>query len=555
MYLNIDVNKVLRSKAPVKDDNMISVAESFKNAENIQTPANIINFMTSFKNSSKENILENLSSLCDINSDITFSYFSNVLEVAELPDSILNQYKSYINTLLESVDDTDHIDRLNQTIAKIDSVIETNNDIELIRDEMLMKLNVDRIKRSCVFESYLEDDLEVLIYNINTSPETISEYEKIIRKIKMSKTSEYFSSFPMLLVKNTELIRNLRIRVVGDVLELLTSMPLVISKKFTEQKVSPTIIKSYVKILDKQIALLYSDLKQNEPAKYQIYSIYVKNLIDSKRQLCNKYTLTNVKESITSLDNDGVDTVDEHIAEMQPDIISYNECVLEDIIAEMEDSLTKIIFDPGEEINEPELENFTRLCKTLEATSNAQKGAIRAGHKIGAATQKTVNKAKASATDAKRVTLPIKKAIEPVYNAINNTVNKLKEMDKKERTERIITGGFKLKLMNYIKKGIGLIALGGVSMAAAKAVGGAFFGPIVGIIISAIGILSAVAIDRNIDKKHRQNILIDLKNELKMVEEKIEDAKSDNERSKKYELMRIQQKLKKDIERIEYHLE
>ena len=41
---------------------------------------------------------------------------------------------------------------------------------------------------------------------------------------------------------------------------------------------------------------------------------------------------------------------------------------------------------------------------------------------------------------------------------------------------------------------------------------------------------------------------------LEIVNEKIEDAKSENDKKAKYELMRIRNKLVKDIERIEYNL-
>ena len=39
-----------------------------------------------------------------------------------------------------------------------------------------------------------------------------------------------------------------------------------------------------------------------------------------------------------------------------------------------------------------------------------------------------------------------------------------------------------------------------------------------------------------------------------MVEEKIEDSRGDEDKSKKYELMRIRAKLKKDIDRIQLGL-
>ena len=681
MYLNIDVKKILANKAPKVDPFM----ESLNLLKSNQTPTNIINFMSSYRSYPKETILENLSSLCDINSDITFSYVNNVLEVADLSDDILNNYKSHISSLLESSNNIDYSNRLEDTMSIIESNIRNNNDMELIKEEVLMNLAIDRIKKSCVFESYLEDDLEVLIYNINTSPETISEYEQLIRKIKVSKTSEYFASYPMLLVKNTDLIRNMDIRVTGDVLDLLTSMPTVIANKLSEAKLSDSVIKSYIKIFDKQIAIMYMELKNNEPSQYQLYSTYVRKLIDAKRVISEKsnkkvkieesYTdeileevrikwmnpITVMKQAnrvagkgamshyrrnyFTMLKNSMVDTrksyrglwpgllkmvdncktidevnylrrdlaipsfeklkqnqperraaIEEHeewlntvyrkalndkakelrekekaklkesylcenIAEMQPDIVMYDEGVVEDLIAEMEDSLADIIFDPGEELDDIKLENFAILCRTYEAVSRVQRTAIKAGHATGKAVQKGVNKMKDSQSNTKRAMLPVKKSLDPLINMFNNTINKIKEMDKKERTERIITGEFRLKLVGFIKKGIiGLGSLGlgvGTAKVVAKGAVNAILSPakLGGLIVIAIGILVGVAIDKKVDAKHRRRILNDLKSELEIVNEKIEDAKSENDKKAKYELMRIRNKLIKDIERIEYNLD
>ena len=129
-----------------------------------------------------------------------------------------------------------------------------------------------------------------------------------------------------------------------------------------------------------------------------------------------------------------------------------------------------------------------------------------------------------------------------------------------KRTERIITGEFRLKLIGFIKKsiiGLGSIGLGvGAAKVIAKGAVGVIMSPakLGGLVIVAIGILVGVAIDKKVDAKHRRQILNDLKSELEIVNEKIEDAKSENDRKAKYELMRIRNKLIKDIERIEYNL-
>ena len=69
-----------------------------------------------------------------------------------------------------------------------------------------------------------------------------------------------------------------------------------------------------------------------------------------------------------------------------------------------------------------------------------------------------------------------------------------------------------------------------------------------------IGWRVAIAIDKKIDEKYRRQILNDLELELKMVREKIDDAKSDGNKEAKYELMRIENKLEKDIDRIKFGL-
>lgn len=568
MYLNIDKQKVLNSKIPKIDP----LTESFNVALNEQTPLNIINFMSLYRQSSKDTILENLSNICDINSDITFAYFNHVLEVSDLSNTILTSYRDHLSQICIDNDDYQHVDRLHESIDKIDSIMENNNDINVIKEDVLMGLAIDRIKRSCVFESYLEDELEVLIYNMNTSPETITEYEKIIRKIKTSRTSEYFSSFPMLLVKNTEMIRSLNIQVSGDVLDLLTCMPLVIANKLVETEVSQSVLKSYIKIYEKQIATMYQALKNNEPSQYRLFSAYVRNLIEAKNKITTGILQPHIDRFVKQPKVLHESTnVDEGIADMCPDILMYDEAVVEDLIAELEDSIADIVFDPGEEIDEAKLENFASLCRTYEATTNVQKKMISAGHKAGKSTQKAVSNLKSNIANSNRAKLPIIKAMQPLANLITGTLEKIKKIDKKERAERIITGGFKGKLSNYIRKGIKLVILGvtaktvgktvtkataGATMkAAGKLIAGMTIGKFVGILLAAIGIYAAIAHEKKVDRKVRQEVLIDLKNELEIVNEKIKDAESDNARKDKYELMRIQQKLKKDIERIEYNLD
>jgi len=128
MYLNVDTKKILDSKTPKNSILM----EAHNIAKTTTIPKYVINFMSLYKTSSKDTILENLNTLWDINSDITFTYANNILECADIPESTLIDYKAKLSTLVESTEDESYIERLNNSISKIDSVVENINNMETI---------------------------------------------------------------------------------------------------------------------------------------------------------------------------------------------------------------------------------------------------------------------------------------------------------------------------------------------------------------------------------------------------------------------------------------
>lgn len=70
-----------------------------------------------------------------------------------------------------------------------------------------------------------------------------------------------------------------------------------------------------------------------------------------------------------------------------------------------------------------------------------------------------------------------------------------------------------------------------------------------------IGIVVRYAAKKQTTDSERKKILLELKGELEMIEEKIEDAKGDGNRKAKYELMRVRTELKNAIDRIQYGLD
>ena len=133
-----------------------------------------------------------------------------------------------------------------------------------------------------------------------------------------------------------------------------------------------------------------------------------------------------------------------------------------------------------------------------------------------------------------------------IADAITKKINDIAKAKKEDRREKIITGNTRVRLSGLLKKGIAILVGGAVTSA--------IFNPLMSAIITAIGIMGKMAFDKNRTEKEREMVKTDLETELKIVREKIEDAKGDNARKQKYELMRIEAKLEKEVNRVKYGL-
>jgi hypothetical protein len=194
----------------------------------------------------------------------------------------------------------------------------------------------------------------------------------------------------------------------------------------------------------------------------------------------------------------------------------------------------------SEEINMESFNNMIKIANsysiTMEAGTN-QSVARKIALKAEDASKAIAHGARNVGNSMKHVGVVTKRIPEHIDNLVNTTLDKIKKMDGEERRKRIIEGGLKLKLYKIIRNGI---LLGG-----AAAIHPA---------IAAIGFVASVAIDKNLDHKQRQQILHELENELIIVNEKIEDSRGDENKQKKYELMRIKNKLEDEITKIRYRL-
>jgi hypothetical protein len=243
--------------------------------------------------------------------------------------------------------------------------------------------------------------------------------------------------------------------------------------------------------------------------------------------------------------------VKENIGDMAPDII-YAEETLEELPVLKKKALNKFAYhftefamDDSDDISVESFNNmvsasieFDRLVEKeeilTEAVMDKARGAAIRGDELA---RKAANRLRRSGNDVKRVKNVAKRIPGHFDNLINSTFGEIKKMDENERRKRIIEGGFKVKLFKIIRNG--------VLLGAAWAVGPA---------VAAIAIIVHLLMDKRLDNRARQDLTDDLKDELRIVQEKIKDAEGKGDNRKKYQLMRIENALKRDVDKVQYRL-
>ena len=180
---------------------------------------------------------------------------------------------------------------------------------------------------------------------------------------------------------------------------------------------------------------------------------------------------------------------------------------------------------------------FEPLDMTLEAagrnmTRNAQKKLRKINNKVNGK-RNTVTKNLRRLDD---------KASDVVNRKLDGIINTGRDLAR----EKIVEGRPAVKISRFIRNGI--MALAGATGAAT------LLGPAAAAVIVAIGLYCKKNLTKKTEEREKKRILLDLETNLKLTREKIEDAKAENDRKKKYQLMRIEATLEKEITRIKYGL-
>ena len=177
---------------------------------------------------------------------------------------------------------------------------------------------------------------------------------------------------------------------------------------------------------------------------------------------------------------------------------------------------------------------------TLVVTEGIGAAAREASRKVANGTRGVLRKGK-NAADSVKAT--VKHATDPMVKFMEETRDKIKKADSAERREIILRGGSIQKVLRWLKRAIPIsvgLAVGQVIPIAA--------------VISAIAFIGWIATDKALDQRERQKILKELEDEIEMVNEKIDDARGDSNKQKKYELMRIRNKLNRTHDNIKFNL-
>lgn len=529
--MNIDRSKILAAKKKPVD----IIAESYNSLGNTPTVVECANFLQSFKSQPLNYISENFNMILTLPLDTT-NVAKSMLESYKFDENDLNRCKYIIESHIN--DDNDYVVDLNSLLSIIENKLSYMESMDYLLEETNFIFTSNEMKE--VFtEAYtgISAELDFLTRNVNSDPVVISDYEELVRRIKMDDSGKYFSEYPNILRSNTEFIKAHRQEPVTQVANLITDLPVIMANKMTSRKYSAKELIAFKNTLIVELQYLTKALGNSDFNKYRLTRMCIQKFNSAISVIDNALKSYKVIEGIV---------------DMQPDIIIEDKPASEIYGAQskLNLELSNIIFSE-KDITFKDIEKITRLENYINTNFEViEEDVVGKAAKVQSIVRKGTNKiSRPGGSKLKRGAVAIKKTTDPFFNMLTKTINDIKKMDKAQRRERIVTGGFANKLKNLLRNAIKAIIAGGIAKAAVPALG--YIGPV----LTVITLLGTIALDKNYDKKERRKILNELETELTIVTEKIEDARGADDKEKKYQLMRIKQKLEREIERIKRGLD
>lgn len=489
-------------------------------------------------------IIDHIDRILELFKDFSFFKIKKVFNIgAPFLDADLNELKIKLLELKDGIpvdsnqEDEDRHKMLTEFIEYINGEITHVEDIliEPTRESVHMMILSRQIASYAVLESSFAVRMDIIAANINYNPSAVKDYGKLLSDIERSSKSEILNNAVDILNDNTKLLTLINTSVGPNMEHMICELPIVLAYRIIEE--NKGVISRFSKAIDIQMKILENVLKDGEPKFYDLYSNYVAQLDRAKDIL--------TKESNKVVTESNSDDYDELYEDQQ----MYSETLVDDFSADMDDLSLDILFDDLTDDNEEELiESYVQRVIVAEQNYSVALEKAKKTNKIGAV-NKLAHKASKNISRGKKTVGDAARPIAMLAKTVDKMIEDVVKMDKNARRDAIITGGWKGKLKSMLRKIILMIGsyaaltaliplpgLGGLTSAALKII--SFF----------IG----VALDKKTRVQDRRLIIKDLELELKMVEEKINDSRSDSNPKAKYELMRIQNKLERELEKVQY---
>ena len=551
--MNVNIQRILDAKKPSQ------IKQRFDSLKENYSVVDSIKYLDFIRHQDLKSILEN-SQYIYSEPRSGADFLLTVLKTNDLTLNELIVQKEGLTKVFDLYKTVESINTLNpefiSTLTEcgrlLDSLINNKTDPSYIMKEALYNLHLNFLPQP-ILESSFNKDMDQIIQNVNSEPQVMDKYQELLRDIKSNKSKVTASHLVGILIRNTLLVIGLTVTLATGSVLLIVSLPMAIVHKLISDKINIKYIDSYIAVINKQIQSIETEKGPSDDNKKKLLNVYQQSLIEAKKVLLDY--------KIKNLDTTQVKKYLKESLSTSSQIIGYDDddLDLDDDLEDADEFNTELFIDDNDELgtlehafgvgfitlfgdNESQvtIENFNQLMRTSDKysaileESTVRKLALK--HEEGV--KKLVHGARKIGSDLGRTPNITKRTVGHIDTLVSNTINAVKDMDKNERRTRIVEGAFKAKLFKILKNGIAL----GVVFAVSPA-------------IAVIGLLGAIAIDQKLDRDARQEILHELENELKMCDEKIEDARGDRNKEKKYQLMRIKHKLEHDIGRIKYYLD
>lgn len=504
--------KADKKKAPVR--------EAFEILRENYSPESVQEFVNKYNSFPAQVVLDEGKYIFTVN-EASSEFFNNFCQVnAQLftREELVNRYEEVYEVLNRAVDKDMHIGSHFDSMLNIKETLET----EIKRRTYDKNCLLESYKTSLEEECLLKDRDRRIFNSIKINPGNV---DKDIARIEslIESFSRNFSNANMLVTKLIPAAAT----IVKNYPDKLTESSSIVNIGDTLKRLAPKNEKNvvrYSKILEATIVDI--------PEDNYITKIFKDKLVDNMAIFHQAaYNVVYKPEPAGVIESVVMEK-------------STEEEILEDLLAE-----SIINIGINEEITEKEfkenLDTIYRCSKRLgilEEAANIKRGPNSTMHKVSTKVEKGVRNFSNNARDRydnhKRSTAGIQKAKEHIEKTINYPIRKFLEQDKEARKKRIIQGGFRAQIWKWLNIAIksGLV--------------GFAINPLAGA-ITAIGL---AALDKRTDVKTKRQILKELETEIKLCEEKIEDAKAEAQKQEKYKLMRIRDKLQNEYERIKYNL-